>query len=475
MVADRIAPSLMRSGLQASEHRALLLAGDILVAGCAVVAALWFWTLTAGIDFPTALRTRVYWFLAAPLWVAGLTATYPKRISLSARRTASGLLKLAGLLLLAYVALYFYAPRHSLPRLLALYFLWEAALLTLAWRLVYIYVFTQTGLRRRVVIAGAGPSGQRILDVMRTSAVRDSVVVGFVDGDLAKGRPEGTSADSGDPPVLGPFGQLSRLVAEHQASEVILAVPDASPALVEQLVTCQEAGVDVVRMATVYEQALQRLPIEHLEPNWLFNSYADAVRAKDSSRLAKRLVDLAGGLVGSLLFLLATPFISAAIWLETGRPIFYRQTRAGRAGRTFQILKFRTMVPGAEAEGQPRWAERRDPRITRVGRFLRRTRLDELPNLLSVLRGDMSLVGPRPERPEFVADLERRIPFYRARHIVRPGLTGWAQINYPYGDSVEDAVVKLEYDLYYMKHRSLLFDLWIIARTVPAVVGFRGR
>jgi lipopolysaccharide/colanic/teichoic acid biosynthesis glycosyltransferase len=167
--------------------------------------------------------------------------------------------------------------------------------------------------------------------------------------------------------------------------------------------------------------------------------------------------------------------IAPAIWLDSGRPILFGQRRMGRGGAPFKLIKFRTMAQDAEADGPPRWAGRRDPRVTRVGRFLRRTRLDELPNVVNVLRGEMSLVGPRPERPEFVAQLEREIPFYRTRLLVRPGLTGWAQVNYPYGDSVHGALEKLEYDLYYVKHRSLFFDLWILVRTVGTVVALRGR
>jgi lipopolysaccharide/colanic/teichoic acid biosynthesis glycosyltransferase len=206
----------------------------------------------------------------------------------------------------------------------------------------------------------------------------------------------------------------------------------------------------------------------------LFNSYADAVRAKDSSRLAKRLVDVAGGLAGVLLFCLLTPLVALLIWLDTGRPIFYRQVRVGRGGRPFEMIKFRTMAVNAEREGEARWATPGDSRVTRAGRFLRRARLDELPNFINVVRGDLSLVGPRAERPEFVAMLQRDIPFYRSRLIVRPGLTGWAQVNHPYGHSITDAAMKLEYDLYYLKHRSMLFDVWIILRTIPTVLRFKG-
>jgi exopolysaccharide biosynthesis polyprenyl glycosylphosphotransferase len=478
-VVERTSLPVPRRGLQASEHRALLFAGDAAIGGLAVVAAIWIWTITAGVDLPVAVRMRAHWFLAVPIWALGLAPAQSRRVALSIRETVAALFNLAGLLLIGYLAVYFYAPRQALPRLLALYFIWHALFLTLGWRLVYIYVFTETSLRRRAVIIGAGPTGERILEVMQTGPVRDTFVVGFVDAEVRGpsklGPYEATAVCSVIPaPILGGFARLREIVHAEGISEIILAVSDAPPMLLEQLVACQEAGVDVVRMATVYEHALQRLPVDHLEPNWLFNSYADAVRAKDSSRMAKRLADLVGGVAGALLFCLLTPFIAFAIWLERGRPVFYRQVRVGRGGRLFQMFKFRTMVVNAEQEGEARWAARGDPRVTRVGRFLRRARLDELPNFLNVLRGDLSLVGPRAERPEFVERLQHEIPFYRARLIVRPGLTGWAQVNYPYGNSTTDAAVKLEYDLYYLKHRSMLFDAWIVVRTIPTVLRFKG-
>ena len=175
-----------------------------------------------------------------------------------------------------------------------------------------------------------------------------------------------------------------------------------------------------------------------------------------------------------VVFVLLLPLLGTAIWLDTGRPILFWQQRVGLANRPFRLLKFRTMEQGAERDG-PRWAGIRDRRVTRFGAFLRRSRLDELPQFFNVVKGDMSLVGPRPERPEFVAELEERIPFYRTRLLVRPGLTGWAQVNYRYGDTVADAAMKLEYDLYYIKRRTLLFDLAIAMRTVKTVLTFAGR
>jgi lipopolysaccharide/colanic/teichoic acid biosynthesis glycosyltransferase len=201
----------------------------------------------------------------------------------------------------------------------------------------------------------------------------------------------------------------------------------------------------------------------------------DRAHSSRWSQLAQRGLDIAIALVGLLGLGVFGPLIAAAIWLDSPGPILYRQTRLGQGGRPFELLKFRTMVPNAEADGQARWASHDDERVTRVGRFLRRTRLDEAPQFWNILKGEMGLAGPRPERPEFISALERHIPFYRARLMVKPGLTGWAQVNFGYGDSIEDMFVKLQYDLYYIKHRSLWLDLQILIRTVAVVLRFQGQ
>jgi exopolysaccharide biosynthesis polyprenyl glycosylphosphotransferase len=350
---------------------------------------------------------------------------------------------------------YFYAPRAVLPRLPALYFLWEAALLTLAWRLCYLYAMSRGLFRRRALVISSASAATSFADLLRAYAP-DVDVVASID--------PGTTEDV-----------LDDLVRTHGVAEVILG-PRATltSALMPALLRWQERGVEVVPMTTEHEHVLMRVPIADLEPDWMFTSLPEWVRARDASRAAKRLVDILCGAVGLVVLLVATPVVALLTVVTSGRPVFYRQRRLGPGGRDFDVLKFRTMVQGAEAEG-PRWAGKDDPRVTRVGRWLRRSRLDELPQVLNVLRGDMSMVGPRPERPEFAELLERQIPFYRTRLMVRPGLTGWAQVNMPYGDSVEGAALKLEYDLYYIKHRSLLFDLWIVLRTAGTVFAMGGR
>src|SRR5258708_17728782 len=228
-------------------------------------------------------------------------------------------------------------------------------------------------------------------------------------------------------------------------------------------------------MPILYEEIAQRVPIHHLESDWLIKSFVDQLRVSVTYEVFKRLTDLLGGLTGLLVLTLTVPFTALATLLDSGMPIFYAQRRLGKGGRIFKSYKFRTMRQDAEADGEARLAAENDPRVTRIGNFLRQTRLDELPQFWNVLNGEMSLVGPRAERPELIAEFQKQIPFYRARLLVKPGLTGWAQINYAYVANITQTAVKLEYDLYYIKHRSLMMDLGIVFRTIGTVLSRKGR
>jgi lipopolysaccharide/colanic/teichoic acid biosynthesis glycosyltransferase len=218
-----------------------------------------------------------------------------------------------------------------------------------------------------------------------------------------------------------------------------------------------------------------RVPVHHLESDWIIRSFVDGLRVSGFYELSKRILDILGGAIGLLLFVITYPFLALAVLIDTGMPVFYSQPRLGRGGHTFTIYKYRTMHQDAEADGEVRITLENDPRVTRVGNFLRRTRLDELPQFWNVLRGEMSLVGPRAERPELVAEYQKQIPFYRARLLVKPGLTGWAQINYGYVASITETAVKIEYDLFYIKHRTLNMDFQIILRTIGTVFRQTGR
>jgi lipopolysaccharide/colanic/teichoic acid biosynthesis glycosyltransferase len=241
------------------------------------------------------------------------------------------------------------------------------------------------------------------------------------------------------------------------------------------LLEAQEMGIEITRMPVAYEEMLDRVPVHHLEADWMLRSFVDEARINRFYQMGKRLLDILGGLVGVGIFLIMAPFLALAIYLDSGWPIIFVQTRAGKGGRPYRIIKFRTMRTDAEREGGPQLAREDDDRSTALGLILRKTRLDEWPQFINVLRGDMSLVGPRPERPELMEHFEELIPFYRARLLDKPGITGWAQVNFGYAATIEDMGIKLEYDLYYIKHRGIVLDLIIILRTIATIFGFRGR
>jgi exopolysaccharide biosynthesis polyprenyl glycosylphosphotransferase len=269
-------------------------------------------------------------------------------------------------------------------------------------------------------------------------------------------------------PVVLPAQPISWPVLRQQGIWGVVVASAPAEQTVDSLLDCKLRGVQVLSGAAFQENYLGRIDLDTLTTNDLLLSHGFA--ASKISAALKRLCDI---LIGSCMLIVMLPLITMtalAIKADTRGPVLYRQQRTGAYGRTFTLLKFRSMAVDAEASGSPRWAQQQDPRITRVGRFIRDARIDELPQLANVIRGEMSLVGPRPERPHFVEQLTRAIPFYRQRAYVKPGLTGWAQVNFPYGASVEDAREKLAYDLYYVKNRSLMLDLIILVSTIRVVL-----
>lgn len=447
-----------------SEHRLLLLVADMTAAVAAVTLALWTWSITSGFRFDWAfIADRADWFLAVPAWVVTLAPARHPHYSLDLRATALAISRGALILLVAYLVLFFYFGRAVLPRLMAVYFVWDAALLSVAARLVAGWVIAREGRARRALVVGEGAAIDTALEILKRPAFAHIQIAGVV-GAHAHAR---TIA-------LAEGRQLPEVAARTGATDLVVAsVGDVPAAIVEGALMCQVLGLEVVALSDLYEHALRRVPVHHLGPTWVLANLVGTAHLAEPSA-AKRALDLTTSLAVGLLGLVAAPFIAAAIVLDSGRPVFYRQVRLGRGGREFWMTKFRTMRQDAESAG-PQWSTVGDPRTTRVGAFLRRTRLDEIPNLWAVIKGDMSMVGPRPERPAFVETLEQTVPLYRARLAVLPGLTGWAQVNHVYTDSVEEAGVKLEYDLYYVKHQSVAFDMSILARTIWTMLGMRGR
>ncbi len=264
--------------------------------------------------------------------------------------------------------------------------------------------------------------------------------------------------------ILGGYNQISSICQKMGVDRIVVALDERRGRLpIDQLLDCRLKGVRVEEWFTFTERLCGKFPVENLLPSFLI--FSDGFRRSFIIKKVKRMMDVLLSILGLLLFFPFCLLICAAIKLESAGPIFYRQERVGEGGAVFRLLKFRSMRPDAERHG-PVWAGANDRRTTRVGRVIRKLRLDEIPQMINVLKGEMSFVGPRPERPFFVEKLQKEIPFYAHRHSVKPGITGWAQIYYPYGASREDALEKLKYDLYYIKHMSVVLDLIVILKTV---------
>jgi exopolysaccharide biosynthesis polyprenyl glycosylphosphotransferase len=447
--------------------------GDLVASSLATFLALGLWAQLDWLGFTWEfVRARAEWFIYLPVaWLVLLVNMYDLRRAANLRQTFRGILLAAVAGAVLYTFIYFIPSEPgSLPRRGPLYFLALASGLTLAWRWLYIRVLSSPGFKRRALLVGAGESGRGLLAAISEHNPPPYHIVGLIDDDQSK-----LEHYAGEAKVLGDNSLLLQAVQEHAVSEIVVSIQGPmNGEMFQALLDAQERGVEITRMPVAYEELLGRVPIQHLESDWLMRSFVDEIRVGSVYLIVKRLIDVVGGLLGLLALGLLLPWIALALLIESGRPVFFRQARLGRGGRVFEALKVRTMTQDAEADGAAHWAQDQDPRTTTVGRILRRAHLDEFPQFWNVIRGDMSLVGPRPERPELVEELESVIPFYRARLLVKPGVTGWAQVNYGKGASVEGSAEKLEYDLYYIKHRGLLLDLWIVLRTIGQVAGLQG-
>jgi len=321
--------------------------------------------------------------------------------------------------------------------------------------------------RRRVLVLGAGSNANLINQRLRRRNDRQSfTLVGFV--------PAGTQVVEVPQDLLIRTDQpLAELARSMQVQEIVVALDERRGGLpMEDMLSCVQQGVAVIDLSTFFEREAGLVTMNIADPSWLV--FSGGFDHSMPRRLSKRLFDL---IAATSLLLVAWPamlLVAAAVWIESGGPVFYRQTRVGQSGHGFELVKFRSMRVDAEGDGVARWASQGDDRTTRVGRFIRATRLDELPQLFNVLRGDMSFVGPRPERPHFVDMLNQEIRYYSVRHCMKPGLTGWAQLRYPYGASVRDAEEKLKFDLFYVKNHGLVLDLMILLQTVEVVLFRRG-
>lgn len=443
---------------------ALLVAGDLAAAAASALAAPVIW---AAID-PGFVPTPTL-----PLWQAGFVVTWVVLLRLFkgahvdlglGRRSAVAVgqaLVAAALLVLASFFLFpFLAPRGSSLLSLPL-----AAAATLGWRFAYLRMAADRELRRVVAVVGTDEAARAAARAMVERAPMTYRLAAFIDGGAV-------GPVMADVPFRHVEDDLWKNVEPLGVDLLVIGHTRAlAPVLLADLARCFEHGIEAIPATSVYEQLTGRVLASALEADW----YAELPTVTRGVYMPlKRAIDIALSFVLGALLLLPMLLIAAAILLEDGRPVLHRQVRVGQRGDRFVLHKFRSMLRGAEADG-PVWAEKDDARVTRIGGLLRRTHVDELPQLWDILRGKMSLIGPRPERPEFVDRLSAELPLYRARALVRPGITGWAQVQYPYAGSVVENLAKLEYDLYYVRHLGPAVDFGIALRTVRTMFTLGGR
>ena len=331
-----------------------------------------------------------------------------------------------------------------------------------AWRMIYEWIIAKPIFREHVYVLGGGERARSIVEIISTRKDIGMHIVGW-----EANTPEGPITRDHFAAAI----EESR-VSGLKINRVIVAMQDRRGALpVRELLKLRFDGVVIEDACDLLERLSGKMPLDGLRPSNFI--YSEGFRVKPSQQIMRRLVSTLAAAIGLLLFAPFLPFVMLAVRLSSPGPIFFKQTRVGLGGRPFEVVKFRTMRTDAEASGA-KWASKNDPRVTRIGGFMRKTRIDEVPQLWNVLRGDMGFVGPRPERPEFVPWLSEQIPYFDLRHMIRPGLTGWAQVRYGYGATLAEAREKLEYDLYYIKHMSLGLDLLIMFETVKTILRRRG-
>jgi sugar transferase (PEP-CTERM system associated) len=372
-----------------------------------------------------------------------------------------------GTVCLVLALLYYTDPDHSLGRGIAVLSAPIIFVFLLGWRIILGHTKIQLGEPRRVLLVGTGAHGIALVREILSRPELNMNVVGFLDE-----RGENIGKSLVNPGIIGAVADLQQIAKRERADRVILSLAERrGNTPVRELLDLKFAGIGVEDVHSVWEEISGRIHLHQLSPSWLILS--DGFRKSRLLLAAKRTIDFLVALVGLVLVSPIMIITAIAIWVETGSPVLFRQERTGMWGRPFQILKFRSMKHDAESGGA-QWAAEGDDRVTYVGRTIRKLRFDEFPQFINVLRGEMSLVGPRPERPVFCELLEREVPLYGQRHSVRPGITGWAQVKYQYGGSVEESRTKLEYDLFYIKHMSMLLDLAITFETIKVLFTGRG-
>lgn len=372
------------------------------------------------------------------------------------------LLVVLGVIAFLLAAISFFFPNFLLGNDIFLLGLFILTISLMVWRWAFLWLISRPFLRERVYVMGSGERARRLVESLRARPDLGLEVVGWA-GAVGNGSLTREQLAS----------QLMGLREKNAVDHVIVAMSDGRGKMpVRELLDLRLSGIKVDDATGLLEKISGKIEVHELNPSWLL--FSEGFRLNSSFLFARRVVSFLLAFIGLIVSLPLIPFIAVAIKLSSPGSVFYRQKRVGLRGRPFNCCKFRTMKANAEADTGATWAADDDPRITRVGKFLRKVRLDEIPQMWNVLKGDMGFIGPRPERPEFVSSLSEQIPYYNLRHIIRPGITGWAQIRYKYGNTLEDSRQKLQYDLFYIKNLSIGLDFWVLVQTLKVILLGRG-
>jgi exopolysaccharide biosynthesis polyprenyl glycosylphosphotransferase len=461
-----------------SERKLLLSLADILLIATGIIGSVWYWTYRDDQPFSWEFGDNSLWIVAMSLgWLIWMFINdlYDLRIAVQLKQTIQRIGLGAIVAVIIYLVNYFVSTPSPLSgAAFSLRFAPALAIVAISvllsiWRTIYTIFFGAGHASQRALIIGAGVTGMILAEAFQRYPHYQAI--GFIDDDL-----ELQGKVYQEVKVLGDRQQLQTEVDRLGINEIVLAISKPiDDELLQILSDLHERGLAITPMPVLYEKLTGKIAVEHIGSQWYSALPFSKNPFETFNRVGKRCLDLVCGLIIGVIFLFVLPFVAIAIKLDSPGAIFYKQERVGLHGTPFTVYKFRSMVQNAERNGKAQWAVKGDARITTVGNFIRKTRLDELPQVLNVLRGDMSMVGPRPERYQFIQELQQQIPFYRTRLAAKPGLTGWAQINYGYGSTTQDALIKLQYDLYYLKHWSPWLDIKILLRTFSVVLKMQGQ
>ncbi|MCB0449324.1 MAG: sugar transferase [Confluentibacter sp.] len=453
-----------------SERKVLLRIFDVI----SILAVLYFVSNTFDFDYFTINQENWRWAFVLILYISifgTIFELYDLQKSSKIEKIATSIVFTASVTVLFYLLTPFFTPILPDNRLQIIYFYFAILFALFVWRMAYVTFIVSPRFYKKVLIVGEISNIEAIIEAFG-NADPNYKIIGFINCEHKKQDKIKFKGIVEYSPK-----QIYQVIKEEHISEIVIASYHSSsitPEIYKDLITLLEGGFPIKEYTRVYEDMMQRVPVQFVGKD--FYRYFPFSRSNHNKLYLffQRLFDLSIAVIGLLFGLLVVPLVLIGNLFGNRGPLFYSQERIGKNGNLFKIIKFRTMIKNAETGGAV-WAKKNDVRITPFGKFLRNSRLDEIPQFINILKGDMSLIGPRPERPHFVRQLSQILPFYETRHIVKPGLTGWAQVKTRYGSSVDDSLLKLQYDLYYIKHRSFLLDVNIFIKTLSTMIFYRGQ